>query len=215
MRVLVACERSGVVRRAMRERGHEAHSCDVVEADDGSPHHIRGDAVEAAYGHPWDLMIAHAPCTYLANSGAKWLYRGGQRRNGEDPQRWADMREGAAFFLKLANAPIKRKALENPIPHKYAANIIGRPMQIIQPWQFGHREMKATGLWLWNLPKLLPTDIVGPPPEDARERRKWAVVHRMAPGPDRQRMRGVTYAGIASAMAAQWAGPFSLLETVP
>lgn len=196
MRVLVACERSGAVRRAFRALGHDAWSNDIVPADDGSPYHIVADAAEVAYSGGWDLMIAHPMCTFLANSGAKWLYLGGREENGPDPARWANMDRGARFYLKLYHAPINRKCIENPIMHKHGAKIIGhRATQFIQPWMFGHGEVKASGLDLVNLPKLVPTKIV-----EGRVPR----VHFASPGPDRQRLRSETLPGIASAMASQW-----------
>jgi hypothetical protein len=135
----------------------------------------------------WDLGIFHPPCTRLANSGVRWL---------AERDLWQDMREAAEFFKMLMDYPIAKKALENPIPHKYSLEIIGRKYdQIIQPWMFGCGESKATCLWLDGLPKLQPTNIVS-----GREQRIW----RMAPGPDRQRERSVTYPGIARAMAEQW-----------
>lgn len=197
MRVLVACERSGVVRRAFRSLGHDAWSCDLEPADDGSRFHIRGDAVVPAYRETWDLLIAHPECTYLANSGAKHLYAGMKAENGANPDRWAHMGAAAAFFLAMWNAPIQRIAVENPIMLGHPKRLfdIPEPTQIIQPWQFGHGETKATCLWLKNLPKLTPTNIV-----DGREQR----VFRMPPGENRKRDRSRTYGGIAEAMAAQW-----------
>ena len=136
----------------------------------------------------WDLLVAHPPCTYLTLAGARWLY--------EDPTRWQHMIDAAVFFRELLTAPIPRVAVENPIMHKYGKTIIGRgPDQIIQPWMFGHGETKATGLWLKNLPKLEPTNIVS-----GREPR----VHHASPGPDRWKERSRTLQGIADAMAEQW-----------
>jgi hypothetical protein len=196
--VLVACERSGVVRRAFRALGHEAWSCDLEPADDGSNHHYQGDAIDCAYaGGPWDLLIAHPECTYLANSGAKHLYAGMSAVNGPNPDRWARMGAAAQFFVTLMNAPSERIALENPIMLGHPRRLFGipSPTQIIQPWQFGHGETKATALWLKNLPPLVPTNVV-----EGREQR----VFRMAPSPERKRERSRTFEGIAAAMAAQW-----------
>lgn len=214
VRVLVACERSGVVRRAFRELGHDAWSCDLEPADDGSEHHIQGDALNVAIGRVirpsasggnwhipvWDLLIAHPECTYLANSGAKHLYAGMKAENGPNPDRWAHMGAAAAFFLALWNAPIPLIAIENPIMLGHPKRLFGipDPTQIIQPFQFGHGETKATCLWLKNLPPLEPTNIV-----EGREQR----VFRMAPGPNRKRDRSRTYEGIAAAMAEQWGAP--------
>lgn len=197
MRVLVACERSGVVREAFRARGHDAWSCDLEPADDGSLYHFQRDAVVSAYRQPWDLLIAHPECTYLANSGAKHLYAGMKAENGPNPERWAHMGAAAQFFLALWNAPVPKIALENPIMLGHPKRLFGipEPTQTIQPWQFGHGETKATCLWLKNLPSLVPTNIV-----DGREQR----VFRMAPGPNRKRERSRTFEGIAAAMASQW-----------
>jgi hypothetical protein len=188
MKILVACEESQAVCLAFRELGHEAYSCDILECSGGHPEwHIQGDAIEQAYSGKYDLMVAHPPCTRLCNSGVCWL----DKRN-----LWQEMREGAEFFKALLDAPIKHKAIENPIPHKYALEIIGRKYdQIIQPWQFGHGETKATCLWLENLPLLVPTDIV-----NGREQR----LHRLPPGPERAKLRSKTFPGIAKAIATQW-----------
>lgn len=203
MRVLVACERSGVVRSAFRALGHQAWSNDLVPADDGSIHHIQGDAVQAAYSGSWDLIIAHPECTYLANSGAKHLYAGMNKANGPDPERWAKMGAAAQFFLALLNAPARMIAVENPIMLGHPKRLFGipDPSQTIQPWQFGHGETKATCLWLKGLPLLRPTDVV-----EGREGRVW----RMPPGPERKKERSRTYEGIALAMAEQWGGQVDL-----
>lgn len=187
-RVLIACEESQAVCKEFRALGHEAYSCDIIECSGGhSEWHIKRDAIQEAYSGDYDLMIAHPPCTRLCNSGVCWL----QKRN-----LWDEMKEGAGFFKMLLDAPINYKAIENPIPHKYALEIIGRKYdQIIQPWQFGHGETKATCLWLENLPKLIPTEIV-----DGREQR----LHRLPPGPERAKLRSKTFTGIAKAMAEQW-----------
>jgi hypothetical protein len=195
MRVLVACEFSGIVRDAFRSRGHDAVSADLLPSEQPGPH-IEGDALGAAWDDQagWDLMIAHPPCTFLANSGVRWLYNNGARDNA----RWWAMEEAALFMRWLMEAPIARIAVENPIMHGHGKAIIGRgPDQIIQPWQFGHGETKATGLWLKNLPPLEPTNIV-----DGRVPR----VHHASPGPDRWKERSRTLQGIADAMADQWAG---------
>lgn len=197
MRVLVACEFSGVVRRAFRALGHDAWSCDLQPAEDADPHHIQGDAVAAAYGQRWDLLIAHPECTYLANSGAKHLYAGMKLENGPEPDRWAKMGAAAAFFLAMLNAPVERIAVENPMMLGHPRRLFGIPdhTQVIQPWEHGHGETKATCLWLKGLPNLVPTNVVA-----GREGRIW----RMPPSPDRKRERSRTYEGIGAAMAAQW-----------
>lgn len=189
MRVLVACEFSGTVRRAFAAWGHDAWSCDLLPADDGSAQHIQGD-VSVVLNDGWDLMIGHPPCTDLAVSGARHF-----------AAKIADGRQGRAldFVRLLMNAPIPQIAIENPI--SVISSRIRKPDQVIQPWQFGHGETKATCLWLKNLPKLRPTNIV-----DGRDNR----IHRMPPSPDRWKLRSVTYAGIAEAMADQWGREFRL-----
>lgn len=182
-RVLVACEYSGAVRSAFRAKGFDAWSCDLLPAEDGSEFHYQGDVL-ATYimGQQWDLMIAHPPCTHLAVSGARWF---------KDKQ---EEQKDALWFAKaLWSANISKIALENPV--SILSTHIRKPDQIIQPWQFGHGETKATCLWLKNLPKLEPTNIV-----EGRQPR----VHMMAPSPDRWKERSRTYSGIATAMADQW-----------
>jgi hypothetical protein len=181
MRVLVACEFSGTVRDAFRDRGHDAWSCDLLPTERPGQH-IIGDAL-AVLGEGWDLLIAHPPCTHLAVSGARWF-------KSKPPELQAD---ALAFVRALLDAPIQRIALENPI--SVISSKIRKPDQVIQPWQFGHGEVKATCLWLKGLPPLVPTNVV-----EGREAR----VHKMAPGPDRWRERSRTFAGIARAMAEQW-----------
>lgn len=188
MRVLIACEFSGVVRRAFRDLGHDAWSCDLLPSEDDSRHHIQGDVLSFLTGmaQSWDLMIGHPPCTDLAVSGARHF-----------AEKIADGRQGRAldFVQRLMDAPIERIAIENPI--SVISTKIRKPDQIIQPWMFGHGEVKATCLWLKNLPSLTPTNIV-----DGREAR----VHRMPPGPNRWKERSRTLEGIAAAMASQWGG---------
>jgi len=203
MRVLVACEFSGTVRRAFRSLGHDAWSCDILPADDGSEHHYQDDIRNVlGRGKPWnepswDLMIAHPPCTYLTNSGVTWLHR--------DPTRWQKLDEAAEFFKMLLDAPIPRIAIENPIMHKYAKERIGgvKQSQVIQPWMFGHPESKATCLWLKNLPTLKETKNVKEEmlklPDSERQRLHW-----LPPSADRWKLRSTTYSGIAEAMAEQW-----------
>ena len=182
MRVLIACEFSGVVRDAFRAMGHDAVSCDLLPSERPGPH-IQGDVLPLL-GQGWDMLIAFPPCTHLCSSGARWW-----------PAKRVDGRQAAAlaFARALMDAPIPRVAIENPVG--LLSTAVRRPDQIIQPWQFGHGETKATCLWLRGLPLLVPTCIVA-----GREPR----IHRMAPGPDRARERSRTYPGIAAAMAAQW-----------
>lgn len=192
MKILVACEYSGAVRDAFIAKGHEAMSCDLQDTESPWPHY-KGD-VRDVLSEQWDLLVAHPTCTYLTNSGVRWLHT--------DASRWPKMFEGADFFCLFDRAShIPRRAVENPIMHRYARRLVGRPAdQIIQPWMFGHGETKATGLWLTGLPKLRPTNVV-----DGREAR----VHKMSPGPDRWRERSRTYSGIAAAMADQWGGEYT------
>jgi len=195
MRILVACEYSGTVRDAFTKLGHFAMSCDILPSDKPG-NHYQGD-VRDLLDQDWDLMIAHPPCTYLTNSGVCWLHK--------DPDRWALLDEGAAFFKLLLDAPIPRKAIENPVMHKYAKERIGgvKQTQLIQPWMFGHMEQKATCLWLTNLPPLVATHNVKEEmlklPKNQRER-----LHYLPPSEDRWKIRSTTYQGIADAMAAQW-----------
>lgn len=206
MNVLVCCEESGVVRDAFRELGHEAWSCDLegVEPRGKWPnYHLYGDCrlFFHYFGWRWDLIIAHPPCDNLANCSAKWLYHGGRKENGEDPDRWKAMWKDAAFYCDMLEAPADRICVENPIMLGYARDFIDgfntrkTVRQIVQPWQFGHGEQKATVLELFNLPPLVPTNIV-----EGREQRVW----KMTPSPTRKRDRAETYAGIAAAMADQW-----------
>ena len=196
MRWLVGCEHTGSVRRALRALGHDAWSCDILPADDGSPHHIQGDLL-SILGDGWDGAILHPPCTYLANSGVRWLYGG--KGKVVDQERWSKMEDAAHFFKACLDAPIPRIAVENPIQHGHCREIIGRgPDQTIQPWMFGHGETKATCLWLKGLEPLKPTNIV-----EGRTPR----VHHASPGPMRWKERSLTLPGIAKAMAWQWAGP--------
>ena len=180
MRVLVACEFSGVVRDVFAEMGHDAWSCDILPTESPGSHY-QGDVLWIL-DHEWDLMIAHPPCTHLAVSGARWF---------KDKQK--EQEEALDFVRALLNAPIEKIALENPV--SVISTKIRKPDQIIQPWQFGHGETKKTCLWLKNLPPLKPTNIV-----EGREAR----VHKMPPSKDRWKKRSVTYPGIAQAMAEQW-----------
>jgi hypothetical protein len=188
MRVLIACEFSGIVREAFKKRGHDAWSCDLLPTEIPGQH-IQKNIISVLYdgwgakGGRWDLMIAHPPCTYLASSGARWF-----------KYKQKEQAEAREFFMQLATCrDIEKRCIENPIgimSTKYR-----KPDQIIQPWQFGHGETKATCLWLTNLPKLQPTNIVGG---------RIARVHLEPPGPDRWKKRSRTYQGIADAMAEQW-----------
>jgi hypothetical protein len=184
-KVLIACEYSGKIRDQFIKQGHDAMSCDLLPSESKGPHY-QGSVLDIL-DDTWDLMIAHPPCTYLCNSGVRWLF--------EQEGRWAKLDEAVEFFLTLKNAPIKQIAIENPIPHKYARKHIGGYTQLIQPWQFGHGETKATCFWLQGLSNLEPTNIV-----DGRESR----IHKMSPSKNRSKHRSETYSGIAKAIAEQW-----------
>ena len=196
MKILIACEFSGVVRRAFAARGHDVWSCDLEPAEDGSNHHIRGD-VRDILNDDWDMLIvAHPPCTRLCNSGVRWLSCPPPGKTLEQMQE--ELHAGAALFSTLWNVSAPRVVIENPVMHKHAKALIENfqpATQYVQPWQHGHGETKATGLWLRGVPKLVPSNIV-----EGREQR----VHRMSPGLDRWKERSRTYPGIAAAMAAQW-----------
>lgn len=187
-KVLVACEYSGRVRDAFIKHGCDAMSCDLLPTDQEGPHY-QGDVLDII-NDGWDLMIAHPPCTHLAVSGARWWYK-----------KQKEQAEALDFVRMLLDAPINHIALENPV--SIISSKIRKPDQIIQPWMFGHGETKATCLWLKNLPKLEPTDIV-----DGRENK----IHKMPPSPDRWKLRSLTYQGIANAMASQW---FTYLNAQP
>ena len=181
-RVLIACEYSGTVRDEFNAMGFDAMSCDLLESEKPGKHY-KGDVFDVLYDG-WDLMIAHPPCTHLAVSGARHF--AAKKASGVQD-------EALVFVAALLSAPIKHIALENPI--SIISTRIRKPDQIIQPWQHGHGETKATCLWLKDLPLLVPNDVV-----DGREAR----IHRMAPSPDRWKERSRTFPGIANAMAHQW-----------
>ena len=185
--VLIACEFSGVVREAFRRRGYDAWSCDLLRAEDDSPRHLQRD-VRGVLDWGWSLMIAHPPCTHLASSGARWFKDKKQAQH-----------EAVWFVMDLLAAPIPRIALENPVG--VLSSKVRKPDQIVQPWQFGHGETKATCWWLKNLPLLQPTNIV-----EGRENRVW----RESPSPDRWKNRSRTLPGVAEAIAEQWG---AVLET--
>lgn len=203
MKVLVACEYSGRVREAFRKRGHDAISCDLLPSEDGSPHHYQGDVRDLLATRGLDLMIAHPPCTRLTNSGVRWLHKPPSGRSLEDM--WRELDEAVAFYKLLRDAPIPKKAIENPVMHKYARERIGNiRRQIVQPHWFGGKAFKATGFELIGLPELIPTDRLIIPAPGTVEHKKWSWVHRMPPSPDRWKERSRTFQGIADAMAAQW-----------
>ena len=210
MRVLIGCERWGVVRQAFRSAGHDAWSCDLAPANDGSPHHLQCDVL-SVLDREWDIGIFHPDCTYLTNSAA-WAYGDGPYHQKVKPGTLvgANRRQARSaalrFTLRLWNAPIPRVAIENPVGC-LSSSSMGKPAQIIQPYWFGDNASKATCLWLRGLPCLKPTGPVEP--RWVNERPRWANQtdsgqNRLSPSPERAMLRAATYPGIAAAMAAQW-----------
>lgn len=201
MRILIVCESSGTVREAFRARGHDAWSCDLLPADDGSPHHIQADARDI--GGEWDMMGFHPPCTYLSVSGMHWTARGLR-----DPK----LTEDALDFVRWCMSHKCPWYLENPV--SIISSRIRKPDQTIQPYEFGEDASKRTCLWLNELPRLVPTSSVPPRMVDGKPR--WANQtdggqNKLAPSADRWKQRSKTYPGIAAAMADQWTGAFTLI----
>ena len=210
MKVLVACEESQAVTKAFRKLGHEAYSCDIQDCSGGEPQwHIKGDALKEAYSVKYDLMIAHPPCTYLAVSGARWMYN---KDGSINKERLTNQRKALNFVQKLLDAPIDKIALENPI--SVISSQIKKPTQIIQPYEYGHSESKKTCLWLKNLPKLNPTKLVSKGEfyewigKNGKKKRqaKWYLdaLTKAKTKAERQKLRSKTFQGIADAMAQQW-----------
>lgn len=210
MKVLVACEFSGIVRDAFLAKGHDAISCDLLPTEQDGPHY-QGDVLDIL-GQSWDLLIAHPPCTYLSNSGVRHLYDHVTSKNGikakiSGEARWQAMFGAVRFFNYFLNADhIPKRCIENPVPHGHAKKGIGDYTQLVQPWHFGEKQSKAVCLWLRGLPKLTPTNIVGPPPKimTPEEKREWHKVHFASPGKDRWKVRSRFFPGIAQAMADQF-----------
>jgi hypothetical protein len=205
MRVLIGCETSGVMRRAFAALGHDAWSCDLLPAEDGSNRHYVCD-VRDLLNDGWDLLaLMHPPCTRLCNSGVRWLSVPPRGKSLEEM--WQDLDAAADLFSACWNAPIERIACENPVMHGHAKARIRNyepPAQTVQPWWFGDRAFKATSFYLRRLPKLMPTDRLVPPKAGTDEHKQWSLVHRASPGPDRWRLRSRTFPGIAAAAARQW-----------
>ena len=204
-RVLIGCETSGEVRRAFLDRGHDAWSCDLLPADDRSNRHIQCD-VRDVLNDGWDLLVVmHPPCTRLCNSGVRWLHTPPPGRT--KAEMWEDLDDGAALFSACWNAPVPRVAVENPVMHKHAKARIKnfqKAVQTVQPWWFGEKASKGTGLYLRGLPPLTATNRLTPPKRGTDEHKKWSAIHRASPGPDRWTTRSKTFTGIALAMADQW-----------
>ncbi len=198
IKVIVLCETSNKVSQAFRDKGHEVWSLDILENDIDQEYHIKTDLavmlVNPAKWYDWwrqfDMVIAHPPCTYLCNSGVRWLYNKDKTHNVD---RWYKMMVATDFFNTIWELPVRKLCIENPIPHKHGITMPYK--QIIQPWQFGHGETKATCLWHKGLPMLKPSNIV-----DGRVGR----MHKLPPSKDRWKIRSETYQGIADAMAEQW-----------
>lgn len=230
LRVLVACEFTGTVRRAFRALGHDAWSCDLEPAEDGSEHHIRGDVrsvlgglppqfasndscgiFRTRDGGPWDLMVAHPVCTRLTNAGVRWLKVPPPGRTLEEM--WVEFREGMDLYEAIRKAPIKCKAIENPVMHLYARVLLRMgERQTVQPWWFGDPFFKATGWELVNLPPLVATNRLTPPKKGTPEHKKWSAVHMASPGENRGKDRSRFYPGMAAAIAEQWGGRIALAE---
>ncbi len=201
MNILIACERSGIVRDAFIKKGHNAISCDIKYSDAPGPHY-HGD-VRGILELDWDMMIAHPVCTRLANSGVRWLTKPPKGLNLKDM--WNELDEAANFYNLLRNADIKKKVIENPVMHCHARKLIKpNKRQVVQPWWFGEEAFKATGLEIFNLPDLVPTNKLTPPKLGTEEHKKWSWIHRMTPCKDRSFLRSKTFQGIADAMADQW-----------
>lgn len=209
MKVLIACEESQAVCKEFRALGHEAYSADILPCSGGHPEwHIQGDVIKVL-NDGWDLMIAHPPCTYLAVSGARWLYNKDGSRNKE---RWDNQEDALDFVALLMDAPIERIAVENPV--SVISTRIRKPEQIIQPWMFGDEASKSTCLWLKNLPNLIPTNIVGKgefvewEDKNGKKKRqtKWYLdaLSKAKTAEERRTLRSKTFEGIAKAMAQQW-----------
>jgi len=196
MRIIIACECSGVVREAFRKKGHDAFSCDIQPADDNSPYHLQGDIFKF-YLEKWDMMIAHPECKYLCITANKWYKN--------NPERWQARVDALIFVKRLMEFPIKKIAIENPVGAISTA--IRKPDQYIQPFQYGHTVSKKTGLWLKNLPLLIETNVVEPEWITFKSGNRMSKDHYNTShhgDPEMAKIRATTYQGIANAMAEQW-----------
>ncbi|AYJ88138.1 hypothetical protein D3Y57_19335 [Sphingomonas paeninsulae] len=202
---MIGCEESGVVRRAFAARGIDTWSCDKLPAADRSNKHLQCD-LRDLLGLGWAFLgVMHPPCTVLCNSGAKHLYIDGLKENGRYEPRWAEVETAAAFYRTCREAPIRHKAIENPVMHGHAIRLTGRgKTQFVHPYFFGEPFFKFTGFETINLPPLVPTNMLTPPKAGTDEHKAWSACHRAPPGPNRARDRSRTYQGIADAMADQW-----------
>jgi len=207
-RILIGCETSGRMRRAMAALGHDVWSVDLLPAEDGSNRHIIGD-VRDHLRDGWDMLaVMHPPCTRLCNSGVRWLHQPPPGRSREEV--WAELGDGCAFFSACRTAPIDCVAIENPIMHRHARERLPADLprpQIVQPWWFGEPFFKGTGFYLRGLSRLVATNPLTPPKRGTNEHKAWSAVHRASPGPDRWKIRSRTFQGVADACAMQWAGP--------
>ena len=221
MKVLIACETSGIARRAFAALGHDVWSCDIEPAEDGSNRHIICDVLDGILSEGWDLAVMHPPCTRLCRSGRQWMSGPGKwtepkklpnGRTVEDMR--AEFETGVSVFTACWNAPIPRVAVENPEMNDLAKDRMPSDLpspQMVQPFWFGHPEYKATGWYLRGLPLLAPTDLLPEPERGSDEWKAWNKVHRMSPGPDRARLRSRSYPGMMEAAANQW-GSYALSE---
>lgn len=203
--VLVGCELSGVLRTAFAARGIDAWSCDTQSSEDRSNKHLVCDLRDVLHLGWRMLCVMHPPCTILCNSGAKHLYIGGRKINGRNEQRWQELEKAAAFYRTCRDAPIRHKAIENPVMHGHAIRLTKRgKTQFVHPYFFGEPFFKNTGFELIELPALVKTNPLTPPRPGTAEHKAWSACHRAPPGPDRAKFRSRTYQGIADAIAEQW-----------
>jgi len=192
MRILIGCEYSQIVTQAFRRKGHDAWSCDLLPTDGDPAYHIQADVL-TLLGDGWDMAIFHPYCTYNTNAANRWLFEDSSKSTVAERLVLRD--EGLEFFLKLLNAPIPKIAIENPEPHPYVIEVVGRYQDKVQPWMFGDPETKGVCLWLKNLPPLMSTII---------ESRRDDIKHRLPPGPERAKLRSRFFPRMAEAMAEQW-----------
>lgn len=223
LRILIACETSGIARRAFAALGHDVWSCDLAPAEDGSNRHIICDVRNGILTWGWDLLaVMHPPCTRLCRSGRRWMSGPGKWTPPKQlPQgrSWADMQAefalGVSVFTACWAAPIPKIAIENPEMNDLARDAMPADLpkpQMVQPWWFGHPAYKNTGWYLRGLPPLRPTNMLPTPERNSPEAKRWSAIHRMSPGPDRARLRSRSFPGMMQAAAMQWAGPITEME---